>query len=207
MKQFLLNLLGAALLVLAVTYLSSCGLVKSKLKNAAATTYTYTGSPFTASELAAPTVTSVTGSFTTGTPLPPNYSGTVAASNSGLTSPVLDDYSFSDGVTTYANTATGGCGSPIKFSVQTDDSGTPVNWDLQLSCTNTVPVEPAAPAGTPSYTANSEVLVLQNLGGIAGDSTVYTCSSCGSNSSPLHAGAQNTVPGTWSVQLPNVTLP
>ncbi len=84
----------------------------------AQTTYTYTGgATYTTFVMAFTGAMRLTGSFTTATPIPPNT--TVNAT-------VVTSYSFNDGVQTLTNANT----RLVVFSVTTDATGTPTQWNI-----------------------------------------------------------------------------
>ena len=105
--------------------------------DAQVTTYTYTGSPFTAVMAPYTTSDSITGTFTTSSPIPggltfndnPGGCGNCAGNVAAL----VTNYSFSDGVNTWdtTNTVTSGLAA-AEFFVNTDAQGNIVSWYIVL---------------------------------------------------------------------------
>ncbi|HZL25555.1 MAG TPA: PEP-CTERM sorting domain-containing protein [Acidobacteriaceae bacterium] len=99
------------------------------------TTYTYTGNPFTTADAPFTTSDSISGFFTTSSPIAPNTgnfsSGPFGPSVTGV--PILDltSFSFSDGVDTITNTSPD-VASPI-LNFATDGSGNIIAWELDIS--------------------------------------------------------------------------
>lgn len=102
-----------------------CGLLLAALSSTAAladTIYTYTGNPFTTTEVGGIYTSSdfISGSFTVATPL-------AADSPYGAITP--ESFSFSDGIQTFNSLST----SLAFFGVATDDTGNIVGWYISLS--------------------------------------------------------------------------
>jgi hypothetical protein len=169
----------------------------------AATTYTYSGAPnysiftnFTASPCTAgncenyTTSMTVTGSFTTATPLAPNLVNVDISSQ-------ITTYSFNDGINTYAPPN----GRIINFNVYTDSSGVPTTstfLDIQVWTTGT---SPHAPGDRFSeffidFEANSTNNENCSSVGSNGDSAGDACNSSGTDANSSNAA--NLDSGTWS---------
>jgi PEP-CTERM motif len=102
---------------------------------AMATTYTYTGNPFTTAAAPFTTSDSISGSFTTSSPIAPN-TGNFSSGPFGpsvLAVPILDvtSFSFSDGVDTITDTSPG-IATPI-LNFATDGSGNILAWQVDIS--------------------------------------------------------------------------
>jgi hypothetical protein len=99
------------------------------------TTYTYTGNPFTSVAGPFATSDSISGFFTTSSPIAPNTGNFTSGpfSDGVLGVPILNvtSFSFSDGVDTITNTSPD-VASPI-LNFATDGSGNIVAWSVDIS--------------------------------------------------------------------------
>ena len=99
------------------------GLLATLASLGSATTYTYTGTPYTgvSGSGSFTTAMSVTGWFTTASPLPPSMPATTIGPTG--TSPLVTGWSFSDGLSTYTSANSEEIYSPSSFTIATDASG------------------------------------------------------------------------------------
>jgi len=143
---------------------------------ALATTYTYTGKPFT--QIATPPYTStmsITGTFDTASPLPANLAWTangIGPSGSNL----LTAWSFTDGVRTYTNLNS----TSTWFSISTDASGNIDDFFVYL-------IDPQAP-----HAVNQVLTGLAIKAGSPDSVDQFTCSMVNANNSVCSAAASLT---------------